>query len=294
MPDFEDLDKEPTLDEEEEVDNSESGEEEASDQTPDEGTTEEEEGTEGDDFSEFDNIDPKKLPAELQGIYKRMQAGLTKKFQEMSEREKLLLQTVKKPEEPPKKKTIYELFDEKPVDTLRDINAHIKKLKTDEDTDPAEIEKWQELKEELLAKQLERGKEKDNVQAIFHQANIILSQRIPNFQQKMPHLFNFAVKELDLTPEEVNYITSPVAHGQVGLKITLAVNKLYDRLRASKTVKGKENRTPTPVESAGKGDRQGGSKGLLSEEALKKKALASGSVDDFAALIAARRRAATR
>ena len=159
-----------------------------------------------------------------------------------------------KSQTPPK--TLEEAYDRDPKGVMSDLTAEIRRLRTEDRFENADrIDELADRKDELrqrganavVADATKQLNQQSSVQKVLS----IVTREIPDFNQKLPALEEFAVKELDYTLDEFRARTAP-EQGDMAAREFIRVNKLFNRLNAkpqAKVVKAK----PTSVEGAGKG-----------------------------------------
>jgi hypothetical protein len=187
------------------------------------------------------HIDPERVPDNLKpaydaavAAYRRMQADYTKKMMAMKERP-----AERKPRD------IYEAFAEDPQGVLTHLDAQISKLTKDGMME--EALELRDLKTNLIFR---RQMEIENITRSTQRSGEVVSavrREIPDFDARAPLLTEFAVKELGLTEEEISRLTDPAIMGETAAKVTIAINRLYNRINAGKRAEQKQVKTAPPI-----------------------------------------------
>jgi len=218
------------------------------------------------------HIDPERVPENLRpaydaavAAYRRMQADYTKKMMALKEQP-----AEKKPRD------IYEAFSQDPQGVLTHIDAQISKLTKDGMME--EALELRDLKTNLIFR---RQMEIENMARSTQRTGEAVSavrREIPDFDARAPILTEFAVKELGLTEEEVSRLTDPAIMGDTAAKVTIAINRLYNRVNAGKRAEQKQVKPQPPLLN------KPGSSGL--EAAKRASSIRSLTDDQFEELIA--------
>lgn len=193
-------------------------------------------------------IDTSRIPPEMQAFYKSMQSGWTKKFQEVADLRKQITQ-----ERVPQPKDIYEAFDRDPHSVLDTLRGEIVKKKSENPYDE-NIPKLENLRDVLIERRLFNQERVMTAKTIATEAREIVRKEIPNYQEKVEKLNDFATS-LGFSMEELAKLTDPIKMGPSAVKLTLAINRMYDLANKGQVFKNKAVKPqPTSVESAGTGE----------------------------------------
>lgn len=226
-----------------------------------------------------DEIDTSRIPEEMVPFYKSLQAGYTKKFQSLAEERKQLqlfqqqMQQAQQQQQPAR--TLEEAFDKDPRGVMQAIDAEIAK-KIDED--PMEAMRLQNVRLQLSERRMQQQEQYSRANQMVVQTQAQIKSAIPDFDTKAEKLTEFATT-LGFTPDELGVLTDPARTGAFAAKLTLALNSAYDMMHSGASLKNKQVKNPTKVESAGAGLKP---KANASLDSYKQKAMSSGSVDDWA------------
>lgn len=219
---------------------------------------------------DVNKISPTQMPA-FQAVleaYKSMQADYTRKTQSIAEQRRQL--------EAARPRNIYEAYLQDPDGVTTYLNEEIKKKVADADYENAF--NLQNLKADLISyrQRILEGSLTSNqfVSNVWAEVRT----EIPDFDSKAKKLTDFAINELGLTREEVLFYSDPARTGDLAKKLTLAVNRLYDRLYAGKSAEAKIKKA-TPPQLTRPGSAGEGGKGKLQAEAAFKKAKEEGTLD---------------
>lgn len=180
------------------------------------------------------DIEPDRVPPELMPAYKlamkaykNFQADYTRKTQQIAQAK-----------EQDKPKTIYEAYDRDPDGVTAEIDIRIAKAREEGNFD--EALNLINLKNSLIEYKTKKLESMTRQQNEFQEIFAEVRREIPNFEQKAPALVEFAIKELGFSEEEIEKLTDPSITGKLAAKLTLAVNRAYDRAYAGKTIARKE------------------------------------------------------
>lgn len=191
---------------------------------------------------DFEKLDTSRIPPEQQAVYKSLQSGYNKKFQELAEERKAV---EKERIEATKPATFEAYYAQNPNEAIKHLNDRIIKLQEEGDT--IEAQRVQNYKE-TLARETYNTREQQNLeqQAILKQKTELI-ETIPDYLKKVDKLKGFAQETFGFTEEEWGFISNPVDN--VTSRIIRGVNKLYDRFNVPT---GKEKKPlPLSVESPG-------------------------------------------
>lgn len=243
-----------------------------------------------------EQLDTSRIPPEALPIYKSLQGGYTKKYQEVAEEKKRLSEERRLSEsrtaEPPKPKDIYDIFDANPEQTMTELSMLLSQKKA---LDPfsQEVEKLETLKDNLLfrATQTTQHKiaEKERVEKddeLNNQVYISLKKDIKGFDDKIKDIVEFAINGLGYTKEGfASQLFAPRIGVENSIKFMQTINRMYDMDNAGKTAEGKINLNTVKPNKAGAG---GGAKKTLPDiENAYEKARRIGSTDAWAEYLTA-------
>ncbi len=176
--------------------------------------------------------------------YKSMQADYTRKTQEIAEIKKQLIEQAK-----PKPSNIFEAYLQDPDGVSNYIDQEI--LKANQEADYETAEKLRLLKTRLIEERTKYLERMISGEKIYQQVYGTILSHIPDYETKKDKLTNFAIQEFGLTPEEIMMLTNPQITGALAAKLTIAVNKIYDKLHATKLAEQKiKKQTPSPLARA--------------------------------------------
>ncbi len=195
------------------------------------------------------HMDESKIPAELKPFweatvdaYKSMQADYTRKTQEIAKMRGELQQQ--------KPATIFEAYMQDPDGVSNYIDQEILKASQEADYDTAE--KLRLLKTRLIEERTKHIERMISGEKLSSQVYGQILSAIPDYETKRPKLSEFATKELGLTNEEIALLTDPRYTGNLAVKLTIAVNKIYDMLSAKKSAEEKiKKQKPSPLARSG-------------------------------------------
>jgi hypothetical protein len=178
------------------------------------------------------------------------------------------------PEQAPK--TLEEAFDRDPEGVVRDLNLEIRRLRDEDPHGNAnDIDTLLDRKADLRNREFHNIQNQLNQQTATQKVLSTVTREIPDFNQKIKALQDFALNELDYTNEELTERIAP-HNGDAAAREILRINKLYERFNAkpqAKVVKAKA----TKVEGAGKGVTNTGP----DLNSLKDQAMKSGDWTDY-------------
>lgn len=274
------------------VDNQQSGQEDQ--------TTDTEGGTTGRNRSQYytpdemrnldvDHIDTSRIPPEQLPIYRAIQAVNTRKSQELSnlkrEYETRLAQFNQTNRQVSPQEQLYNAYKQNPGAIVQGIYNEISKLQTIDPMDEnfraaqAQIVQLHRMKDEFATRVQYESQTNQNVERITNEVANQLYSKIPNYEQRAPQLESFAKDKLGLTPEDLQYFSTPGIHGERTTRLVLALNKAYEIINAGQVLKNKENRKPNYVEPVGQGNRAGSGNREERLKALEKQAQKEGTLE---------------
>ena len=220
-------------------------------------------------------LDSKRLTPSQKLIQRSFDSHYTKKLQETAETRR---QYEAKMSEP---KNIFEAFERDPSGVRRQLNEAIFQ-KASEDPFSEETLKLQKLKGDLEIFEIESRKNSQMADNIVKENDSFVRNAIPDFNdKKAQELTNFAIQEMGLTVNDIAYLTNH-QHGGLAGKITVGINKLYQKFNAGKTAETKAVKpiAPPSLGRAGTSVEVNPNKGSDI-----KKAMNSGKIEDWGAYI---------
>jgi len=201
-------------------------------------------------------VDTSRLSNEGKALMKSFQRGYDRKFQQVAEMRKA--QQAQQPSNP--REQLFGRYMVDPAGVTAEINAEIEKL---EGVDPADanytdsrrtIARLVALKDEFSLKHRTIEAHGRSVDSIVASTQAEIAKAIPDFETKAPKLTDFAVGTLGLSIEEVRALTDPTIVGPMALKLTKAINTVYDKLNAPVTAEKKvKKEAPPPLQRGGGG-----------------------------------------
>lgn len=212
-----------------------------------------------------EKLDTDRLTPEGKLLEKSFQRGLTRKFEELAEKTRLLETEKQRVSDP--KEQVYQQYIADPMGVTARINTEIEKFA---DVPPssehfAEAQKaiirLQSFKEDLSMRRQQATEMGRNLEVLVKSSNMELQRDIPDFNQKRDKLTNYAM-ELGLDIDEIQFLTDPVKVRGLATKITKIINGLYDKSQAAKTAEQKLVRK-TPERLAGGGSTSDGNVSTL-------------------------------
>lgn len=194
--------------------------------------------------------EPKTVPLDALQDERKKRQKLEEQLAEISENVQSL-----KSEKPPK--DIYEAYDRDSKGVVRDLNAEIKKLSTEDAyANAAQIEQLRDLKDDLRRREFTNIQTQLNQQTTASKVLSTITREVPDFAKKVDDLTKFAIDELGYTQQELTERTD-FALGDVAAREVIRINKLYEKMTA-KPQKKEVKKKPTTVEDAGKGVQKSG------------------------------------
>lgn len=250
----------------------------------------------------LDKIDTSRIPKELQAVTKSLQAMATRRQQALADKEKELDAHIAEVKAMKAKNT-----QSAPISTslqerlVEDAEGTIKQLQEDLTNINNELAQAQAAEDffkvqELLIKKDQTREQLATVGGVINSARQewdTLSKHVPNFEEKKTTLMEFVqtvVKDDPLTPHELSLLTNPLIMGRTATKLVRLVNNMYDALEGARKLaerKLKKSTPPKPAARAGTtSDTPAAQTNEAEVKALKARAEESGSIDDWALVIA--------
>ncbi len=177
---------------------------------------------------------------------------IQKSFERHYQRRYQDLATKKREVERPPARTVYEQFDQDPSGVMKDLRVAIAQKKK-EDPFSDEVIRLETLRDELLERGMTRGREESRVSRAASEAEGQIRKAIPDFEVKAPKLTEFAVNELGFSMEEIDVLSDPAKVGPLAVKVTKAINVIYDRFNAGTAAGKKEVKKVGPLARPGGG-----------------------------------------
>jgi len=201
-------------------------------------------------------VDTSRLSVEGKVLMKSFQRGLDKKFQQVAEMRKSI-EAQSKPKDA--REQLFDRYVQDPGGVTGEINTEVERLEAVDPTDAGYAESRQmiarlrSMKDDFSIRRqtlIESTQQSGNIVSIT-QAEI--AKAIPDFETKAPKLTEFAIG-LGFSIGEVRALTDPLVVGPMAIKLTRAINTMYDKLNAPKSAEDKVKKdAPPPLQRGGGG-----------------------------------------
>jgi hypothetical protein len=205
-------------------------------------------------------VDTSRLSPEGRLLMKSFQRGYDKKFQTLAEKNKEVssqLEQIRDPQMRAKAELFYEYL-QNPRSALGKINQELERFEMVHPTDGKfsearlAIRKLENLKEEFLYNRQQMVEGESQKQSVVSRTTAMLLDEIPDYSNKADKLTKFATDELGMTLEDIRHLTDPTVSGDRAVRVTVAVNKLYEKFNAGKNAEKKvDKKAPAPLGRAG-------------------------------------------
>lgn len=202
-------------------------------------------------------LDTDRLSLEGRALMKSFQRGNEQKLQEIAATKRRLEGEAQRALDPREK--VFRDYMQNPAQILTQINAEIRKFESVSPVDEKYVEARQtiaalnELKDDLAIRRQQTVEVMRSQETTFARAQNEILSEIPDFATKAEKLTGFAI-EAGLTREEIMALSDPTIFGPMAVKLTKAMNKLYDKVNAGKSSEQKVKKdAPLPLARAGSG-----------------------------------------
>lgn len=205
-------------------------------------------------------LDSNRLTPAQKLIQKSFERHSQKVWQEAAEVKRQYEQAIKAQPTVDPKENYYQRFIQNPMAFLNEINGAIFKLSEVQPFDDNYVETqkqkafYQAIKEEFMERRRLEVENVRNAELMSSQAKFSIAKDIPDFESKAQALTQFAVDELGFSLEEITKLTDPITNGPLAVKLTKAINKIYDAMNAGVSAEKKLIKNPPKsLERAGSG-----------------------------------------
>ena len=190
-------------------------------------------------------LDINRVPPEyrpwVESYQKSLQGDYTRKTQALAdERRKVTAQP-----------TIEEMYDQNPDGIMDQIDMAIIQAKR-EDPFSEKVIQLEAVQKKLLRRDLRKQSEESTATRNISFAQEAIRKNIPDFDSKREKLNEFVERELGIQGEELSILTDPNVMGPLAIKLTKAVNTIFDRFNVLSQADKKEVKPKPPqLERAG-------------------------------------------
>lgn len=205
-------------------------------------------------------VDTDRLSLEGKVLMKSFQRGLEPKFQQLADMRKRMEAESERSQDP--REQVFRRYMQNPAQVVAEINTEIRKLEIVPPTDEENYIKARqtivalgELKDEMGLRRQGVIESHRTQETTFAKAQAEILADIPDFAEKREALTDFAIG-LGLSREEVLAISDPTLFGPLAVKVTKALNTLYNQANAGNSAEKKVKKdAPKPLARAGSGGR---------------------------------------
>lgn len=190
-------------------------------------------------------LDSNKLTPSQKLIQRSFEKYYQKRYQEGARQTRQVDQRATAPP------TIEEMYDQNPDGTMDQIDMAIIQAKR-EDPFSEKVIQLEAVQKKLLRRDLRKQSEESTATRNISFAQEAIRKDIPDFDSKREKLNEFAEKELGIQGEELSLLTDPNVMGSLAIKLTKAVNTIFDRFNVLSQADKKEVKPKPPqLERAG-------------------------------------------